>query len=436
MAATVETISNLERRLTVTLPLAPLQQEINQRIAQLSRTAKLPGFRPGKVPLRMVQQQYGQQVRDEVLSNAVERTFTEAVQQNQLRVVGYPNIEQKPFAEADQQLEYTATFEVIPEVVLGDISKSKVERPIIEVSDADIQKTLDVLVKQRATYEPVKRAAKKGDRVNISLVASIDSQEVERTSEQGLDIVLNEGGRVPEFDENIIGAKSGTEKAFDITYPADHKPEQLAGKTVSYQLVVNTVFQAKLPAVDVDFAKSLGIEDGDVETMRKEIGESLKQEVAKRVNAKLKEQVFQVLLDSVDLDVLPKAVVSAEVQRLMQGAQQNLQQRGVDLMQVNLEPGLFEAQAVRNSKLKIVLSELVNKHQLQANPEQIRAMVGVFAKSFEQPDDVVAWYYQDMKRLDEPAALATEENVVQWALGQVKVVDKSVKFDDLMGTSA
>lgn len=436
MAATVETISNLERRLTVTLPLAPLQQEINQRIVQLSRTAKLPGFRPGKVPLRMVQQQYGQQVRDEVLTNAVERTFSEAIQQNQLRVVGYPNIEQKPFSEADQQLEYTATFEVIPEVVLGDISKAKVERPVIEVKDADIQKTLDVLVKQRAVYEPVKRAAKKGDRVNISLVASMDGQEVERTGEQGLDIVLNEGGRVPEFDENIIGAKSGTEKAFDISYPADHKPEQLAGKTVSYQLVVNTVFQAKLPAVDVDFAKSLGIEDGDVETMRKEIGESLKQEVSKRVNAKLKEQVFQVLLDSVDLEVLPKAVVAAEVQRLMQGAQQNLQQRGVDLTQVNLEPAMFEAQAMRNAKLKIVLSEVVNKHQLQANAEQIRAMVEVFAKSFEQPDDVIAWYYQDMKRLDEPAALATEENVVQWALEKAQVVDKKLKFDDLMGTAA
>lgn len=436
MAATVETISNLERRLTVTLPLAPLQQEINQRIVQLSRTAKLPGFRPGKVPLRMVQQQYGQQVRDEVLTNAVERTFSEAVQQNQLRVVGYPNIEQKPFSEADQQLEYTATFEVIPEVVLGDISKAKVERPVIEVKDADIQKTLDVLVKQRAVYEPVKRAAKKGDRVNISLVASMDGQEVERTGEQGLDIVLNEGGRVPEFDENIIGAKSGTEKTFDISYPADHKPEQLAGKTVSYQLLVNTVFQAKLPAVDVDFAKSLGIEDGDVETMRKEIGESLKQEVSKRANAKLKEQVFQVLLDSVDLEVLPKAVVAAEVQRLMQGAQQNLQQRGVDLTQVNLEPAMFEAQAMRNAKLKIVLSEVVNKHQLQANAEQIRAMVEVFAKSFEQPDDVIAWYYQDMKRLDEPAALATEENVVQWALEKAQVVDKKLKFDDLMGTAA
>lgn len=434
MAATVETISNLERRMTITVPMGPVEEEINQRISRLSRTAKLPGFRPGKVPLRFVQQQYGAQVRDEVLSSAVERSFTEAVEENKLRVAGFPNIEHKPFEQAKGAFEYVATFEVFPEVSLGDLSKSKIERPVLEVGDAEVQKTLDVLVNQRKTFEPVKRAAKKNDMVNLSLKAFLDGQEVESTDDNGLNIVLSEGGRVPEFDENIIGSKAGAEKSFEITYPADHQAEQLAGKTVSYQVKVNSVSQAKLPEIDADFARTLGVVDGDVEKMRAEIAESLKQEVGKRVKAKLKDQVFQSLLDAAEVEI-PKSLIGIETTRLMQMAQQNLQQRGVDLSNVSLEPSMFEEQAQRNAKLRLILSDIVTKNNLQANAEQVRAMVDQFAQSFEHPADVVRWYYEDPKRLDEPAALATEENVVSHVLALAKVADKKVKFDDLMGNA-
>lgn len=432
MAATVETISKLERRITVTVPMQPIEQEVSQRISRLARTVKLSGFRPGKVPLKLVQQQYGAQVRDEVLSNMVERTFTDAVEQNKLRVAGFPNIEHKPFADAAEQFEYTATFEIFPEVTIGDLSKVKLERPLLDVAEADVKKTIDVLVKQRAIFEPVKRAAKKGDKVNLALRAFIDDEEVESTGEQGIDLVLGEGGRVAEFDENLIGSKAGSSKTFEISYAPDHKPEQLAGKTVRYEVSFNSVAQAKLPEVDAEFARSLGIEDGDVEKMRAEIKESLTQEVSKRVRAALKEQVFQALVDNVDVEV-PKTLVGVEINRLIQIAQQNLQQRGVDLTTVKLEPGVFEEQARRNSTLRLILSELVNKHSLQATAEQVRAMVDQFAQSFEQPEQVVQWYYADVKRLDEPAALATEENVVNWMLETAKVADKKVKFDDLMG---
>ncbi|MFJ5445211.1 trigger factor [Methylobacillus methanolivorans] len=434
MQATVETISNLERRMTVSVPVQPLESEVNERINRLARTAKLPGFRPGKVPLNMVRQQYGAQVRNEVLSDAVERSFNDAIEQNKLRVAGYPNIEHKPYAETDQQIEYTATFEVFPEVKVGDLSKIKIERPALEVGEAEVKKTIDVLLRQRATFEPVKRASKKGDKINISLIASIDGQEVERTDEQGLDLVIGEGGRFPAFESELSGNKPGSNKVFEIAYPEDHKPEQLAGKTVSYDVTFNTVEQAKLPEFDADFARSLGVEDGDVEKMREEITASLKQEVEKRVRAKLKEQAFQALLDGTTLEV-PKAFINAEIGRLMQSTQNNLKQRGVDLANVNLEPALFEEQAKRNASLRLVLSELVNSENLQANADQIRAMVDVFAQSFERPDDVVAWYYADTKRLDEPAALATEDNVVEWVLKSAKVTDKKVKFDDLMGNS-
>ncbi|NBQ84569.1 MAG: trigger factor [Methylophilaceae bacterium] len=434
MSATVEIISKLERRMTVTVPMQPIEDEINQRINQLMRTAKVPGFRPGKVPAKMVQQQYGAQARDEALTNAVERTFSEGVQANNLRVAGYPSIEHKPFAEADKQFEYVATFEVFPEIELADLGKVKIERPSLEVAEADVKRTLEVLVKQRATFEAVKRAAKKGDKVSLSLSASIDGNEVESTNGQTIDLVLGEGGRVAEFDDNLIGEKAGSEKSFEITYPKDHQPEQLAGKTVVYNVSIKEVAQAKLPEIDADFAKALGVDDGDVEKMKAEIKESLAQEVTKRVRMNVKEQVFDALVSSAKFE-LPKALIGLEIDRLMQGAKHNLQQRGVDVTNVNLDPAMFEEQAKRGVTLRLILIDLVTKHSLHADADQVRAMVDQFSLSFERPEDVVRWYYEDVKRLDEPSALATEENVVNWVLANAKVTDKKVKFEDLMGNS-
>ena len=434
MSATVETTSNLGRRITVVVPMQPIIDEVNQRINRIARTAKLAGFRPGKVPLRMVEQQYGAQVRDEVLSSTVERTFTDAIEENKLRVAGFPDIQHKPFGEVVETFEYTATFEIFPEVVIGDLSKVKIERPTLELSEADVKKTVDVLVKQRATFEPVKRAAKKGDKVSISLTASIDGEQVESTGDQSIDLILGEGNRYPEFDENLAGNKAGSEKTFEIAYPADHKPEQLAGKTVVYQVKFNGVEQAKLPAVDAEFARSLGVEDGDVEKMYAEIKVSLGQEVDKRVKARLKDQVFNALIENIEVE-LPNALVNVEINRQMEMTKHNLQQRGIDVSNVTLEPAMFEEQAKRATKLRLILQEIVIQNQLQATPEQVRAMVDQFGQSFERPEDVVRWYYADPKRLDEPAALATEENVVNWVLENTKVSNKKFKFDELMGNA-
>lgn len=434
MALNVETIGKLERRMTITVPLQPLEAQIKQRLSQISRTAKFAGFRPGKAPMGLVNQHYGDQVRDEVYSGAVESSFGNAVDENKLRVAGFPNIEHKPFDAATGVLEYTATFEVFPEVTVGDLSKVKIERPVIEVSAADVAKTLDVLVKQRVSYEPVKRAAKKGDRINVTLKASIDGKEVESTGDTGIDLVLGDAGRVASFDENLTGGKAGSSKQFDITYPADHNPEQLAGKTVGYDVTYVSVSQPKYPEIDAEFAKNLGIEDGDVEKMKAEIKESLDQEVAKRVAAKLKEQVFQALVDNADFEI-PRVLLGTEINRMMETTAQNLKQRGADLSNIKLEPTMFEDQAKRSTKLRLILGELINTNGLHANADQIRAMVDVFSQSFERPSDVVTWYYADPKRLDEPSALATEENAVSWVLSQAKVVDKKVKFDDLMGNA-
>ena len=434
-AASVETVSNLERRMTIKVPLAPLEGQIRQRLQQISRTAKFSGFRPGKAPIGLVNQHYGDQVRDEIYSKAVETSFGEAVEENKLRVAGFPNIEHIPFKDAAEEFEYIATFEIFPEVVVGDLAKVKIERPTLELTDADVEKTLDVLVKQRVSYEPVKRMSKKGDSINITLTASIDGQQVESTGDRGIDLVIGEPGRVKEFDDALVGGKAGTEKTFDITYPADHNPAQLSGKTVTYDVKFVSVSQPVYPEVDAEFAKNLGVEDGNLDTMKAEIKQSLEQEVEKRIKARVKEAVFQALVDESSFE-LPKSIVSAEVNRLMQVAAQNLRQRGVDPAQVPMEPSVFEAQAQRNAKLRLVLTELVNSNNLQATADQVRAMVDTFAQSFEKPDELVNWYYADVKRLDEPAALATEENVVAWVLDKAKVTNKKIKFDELMMAGA
>ncbi len=431
MAVSVETISNIERRMTVTLPLADLDNVIQRRLKEISRTAKFSGFRPGKAPMSLVSQQYGAQARDEVFSKAVETSFSDAVVEHKLRVAGYPSIEHKPFGEAATELEYTATFEIIPEVEVGDITKVTVEKPVLSVTDKDVDKTIDVLVKQRVSYTPVKRASKKGDRINIDLTASIDGEQVESTNNKGMDIVLGEVGRIEAFDKELTGGKAGETKTFQIEYPEDHNPQQLAGKKVDYTVTYNSVAEPVYPEVDEKFAKNLGVADGDVNKLRDEIKLSLEQEVEKRINARVKEQVFQGLIDVTNVD-LPKALVGEEISRMMQMTAQNLQQRGMDPKAIQLKPEMFEEQAKRSTALRLVLSQLVNAEKLHAEADQIKAMVETFAQNYEQPQQMIDWYYADVKRLDEPSALATEANVVKWVLEKAQVKDKKVKFDELM----
>jgi trigger factor len=432
MQATVETISNLERRLTVAMPAQPIEEEIGKRLNTLARTAKMAGFRPGKVPKNIVVQQYGDQVRQEVMSAKVEETFGQAVMQHQLRVAGYPSIAPKPVEGVPESYEYVATFEVMPEVKIGDLSALKIEHPKVKLTEADVNKTVDVLRRQRATYESVTRAAKMDDRVSIEISSTIDGNKVEDTAGQTLDMTLGEGGRLPEFDANIVGIKAGKSKQFDLDFPADYHNVDLAGKTASYDVKVVSVLAAQLPEVDAAFAKELGVADGNVEKMRADIQESLEQEIAKRVKAVIKQQVMDGLVGAVELE-LPRALVALESNNQLQTAAQNLQQRGLSPDELNLIPSMFEETAKRTVKLRMMMMEIVRANSLQATPEQVRAQINEFAQNFEQPDEVVTWYFADPKRLDEPSAMATEENVVNWVLNQAKVSDKKTSFDDLMG---
>ena len=431
MATAVETLSNLERRITVKVPVEPLQQEMSSRFQRLTRTAKVPGFRPGKAPLKMIEQQYGPQVKEEVFAEAIETSFGQAIEENKLRVVGMPNIQHKPLNQVKEDFEYTATFEVFPEVTLGDFKAISIDKPEAQITDKDVNKTIDVLLKQRAQFVESKEASAKGDRLTLTLTSFINDKQVETTGDKPIQIILGDDSRFAIFDDHLVGEKAGESKTFEVNYPETHNPKELAGKTVQYNVNFIVVAKPKLPEVNSQFAQSLGVLDGNVDQMRDEIKQSLEQELDKRVKIKLKEQVFTQLLEVCNAD-LPKALINLEINRMAQSTYANLKQRGADLKQFKLEPSMFEEQAKKTCKLRLVLAEIVDKNNLRASADQIRAMVNEFALNFDDTEEAVQWFYAEPSRLEEPTALATEVNVVEWFITQCKVQNKKTTFDELM----
>ena len=431
MATAVETLSNLERRITVKVPVEPLQKEMSTRFQRLTRTAKVPGFRPGKAPLKMIEQQYGPQVKEEVFAEAIETSFGQAIQENKLRVIGMPNIQHKPLNQVHEEFEYTATFEVFPEVTLGDFKAVSIEKPEAQITDKDVNKTIDVILKQRAQFIESSDASAKGDRLTLTLTSFINDKQVETTGDKPIQIILGDDSRFAIFDDHLVGGKASESKTFEVNYPETHNPKELAGKKVQYNVNFILVAKPKLPEVNGQFAQSLGVADGNVDKMREEIKQSLEQELDKKVQIKLKEQVFTQLLDICKVD-LPKALINVEINRMAQSTYANLKQRGADLKQFKLEPSMFEDQAKKTCKLRLVLAEIVDKNSLRASPDQIKAMVNEFALNFDDTEEAIQWFYAEPSRLEEPTALATEVNVVEWFMTQCKVQNKKTTFDELM----
>jgi len=433
MQANLETLSALERRLSVTLPVADIDNEIESRLKRLSRTVKMHGFRPGKVPLKVVAQQYGPQVRQEVLGDAMQKSFGEAVRNQNLRVAGYPRFDLKPPADGAAEFHYSATFEVYPEVKVGDIGNASIERPHLLVSEAEVDRTIELMRKQRATYEPAQRAARNEDRVTIDFRGSIDGAEFQGSTGNGQQAVLGDGRLVPDFEASVIGVGAGESKTFDVRFPDDYHGREVAGKTARFEVSVREVASPVLPEVDAQFAKGLGVADGDIAKMRAEIRANVEREVKAKLKSNLREQVMQALLDATKMET-PKGLLQMEVQRMQEGMRQELTARGVKVNDdMPLPADLFEQRARRRVNLGLIFSELVKTHNLYARPEQVRAMVDEQAQSYERPEEVVKWFYAAPERLREIESVATEDNIVAWALGVAKVTDKTVGFEELMG---
>lgn len=430
MQTNLETLSQLERRLTMVVPADAIDREVENRLRKLSRTVRMPGFRPGKVPVKLVTQQYGPQVRSEVIGDEVQKAFEDAIREKNLRVAGYPRIERKD-AEGDaSQLSFSATFEVYPEVKLGDLGAVKLERPALTIGDVEVDKTIEILRKQRVQYDEVARAAQSGDRVTIDFTGSIDGVEFAGGKGNDAALVLGEGRMLPQFEAGIMGLNAGETRTFPVEFPADYGAKDVAGKVASFEVALKKVEASRLPEVDADFAKSLGVADGDLATMREEIKGNVEREVKKRIESEIKQRVMQALLDSTQVE-LPRSLVEAEIHRLEQQTRNEMESRGIKTDAIGHE--MFEPQAKRRVSLGLIIGEMVKAHGLAAMPDQVRSLVDDFAQTYEQPSEVVRYFYSEPQRLAEFEGLALESNVVKWVLERAKVEEKAVTFDELMG---
>lgn len=434
MQVSLETLGQLERRLNISVPFEQIDAEVNNRLVRASRTAKIQGFRPGKAPMKVVAQFYGAQIRDEVMGETIQSSFGNAVREQNLKVAGYPRFEPQAGEGDDKSLfKFSAVFEVYPEVALADLSGAELEVPSVAVTDAEVDKTIDILRKQRTTFKAVTdRAAQANDRVIIDFKGTLDGVPFEGGTAENYAVWLGQGQMLPDFETAIIGTKDEETKSFEMTFPEDYHGKDVAGKTVTFEIKVKSIAEPVMPEIDAEFAKQLGVEDGDVSKMRAEVQKNVEREVKRRLLARTKENVMQIVLDANKIDV-PKALIQLEVGRLQQQTANDLAARGIDPAQMQLPAQLFEQQAERRVALGLLLGEIVKANDLTAKPEQVRAVVDEFAESYEDPQEVVSWYYASPERLEGPESLATEENVVQWVKSRAKVVEKTLSFDELMG---
>ena len=433
MSVQVETLEKLERRITLTLPTDTIKSEVESRLKRLARTVKADGFRPGKVPMSVVAQRYGYSVHYEVMNDKVGEKFNEAVSEAKLRVAGAPRITEKDGAP-EGQVAFDATFEVYPEVKVGDLSAAEVERVSTEVTEAAIDKTLDILRKQRRTFRQRAAAdgAAEGDRVTIDFEGKIDGVPFEGGKAEGFQFIIGEGQMLEQFDQAVRGMKAGESKTFPLQFPADYHGKDVAGKEADFLVTLKKVEAQHLPEVNEALAKSLGIKDGTVEALRADIKKNLEREVKFRVLARNKSSVMEALIKVAELDV-PKALVAGEVERMTEAARADLKKRGVkDADKAPIPAEIFEPQAERRVRLGLVVGELVRANNLQAKPEQLQAHIEEMAQSYERPAEVVRWYLSDRSRMAEVEAVVIENNVADFVLGKAKVTDKVVPFDELM----
>ena len=434
MAVNVETLEKLERKITLELPVDVIQKEVENRLKRMARQVKMDGFRPGKVPMNVVVQRYGYSVHYEVMNEKVGEAFNAAAIEAQLRVAGTPRINEKDGAP-EGAIAFEAIFEVFPEVKINDLSAAEVEKVQAEVNDAAIDRTLDILRKQRRTFaqRAQDQTAQDGDRVTIDFEGKIDGEPFEGGKAEGFQFLVGEGQMLKEFEDAVRGMKSGESKTFPLSFPADYHGKDVAGKQADFLVTLKKIEAAHLPEVDEAFVKSLGIADGTIDALRADIHKNLEREVKFRLQARNKQAVMDALIAQAELD-LPKASVEAEVQRLIEGARADLQQRGVkDADKAPIPPELFQDQAERRVRLGLVVAELVNANALQARPEQLDAHIEELAASYERPTDVVRWYKGDNRRMAEIEAIVIENNVTDFVLAKAKVTDKSISFEELMG---
>ncbi|WP_373742175.1 trigger factor [Neisseria sp.] len=435
MSVTVETLENLERKVELSLAWSEINAETDKRLKQTQRRVKIDGFRPGKAPLKMVAQMYGASAQNDVINEMLPQAFYEIAVEQNLRVAGFPRFEAAEGGD-ENTLKVAAVFEVFPEVAIGDLSAQEVEKVTAEVGDAEVEKTIDILRKQRTRFNHVEREAQDTDRVIVDFEGKIDGVPFDGGSSQNYAFVLGAGQMLPEFEAGVRGLKEGESKDVEVNFPADYHGKDVAGKTAVFTIKLHNVSEAVLPEVDADFAKALGIADGDVAKMREEVRKNVAREVARRTQEQTKASVMDALIKAVEVQ-LPKVLVNEESARLADEMKQNFINQGMaDAANLQLPADMFKEQAERRVALGLILSKLVEENKLEPTQEQIKAVVADFAESYEDPQEVIDWYFADDQRLQGPTNLAVENNVVEFVLGKAKVSEKALSFDEIMAAQA
>ena len=433
MAVTVETLEKLERKITLSLPLGSIQSEVETRLKKMARTVKMDGFRPGKVPMNVVAQRYGYSVHYEVMNDKVGQAFSDAANEAKLRVAGQPRITEKEGAP-EGELTFDAVFEVFPDVLIGDLSGAAVEKISAEVDDSAIDKTLEILRKQRRSFAQRAQdaAAQTGDRATVDFEGKIDGEPFEGGKAEDFQFILGDGQMLKEFEDATSGMQLGQSKTFQLAFPADYHGKDVAGKTADFMVTIKKIEAAHLPEVNEALARSLGIADATIEGLRADIRKNLEREVKFRLLSRNKQAVMDALVAKAELD-LPNASIQSEIGRLLEGARADLKKRGIkDADKAPIPDDVFRPQAERRVRLGLVVAELVRANSLQARPEQLKAHIEELASSYEKPADVLRWYYGDNQRMAEVEAIVIENNVTDFVLSKTQVTEKSVSFDELM----
>ena len=436
MSVTLETLENLERKVTLSLPWSSINAECDKRLKQTARKARIDGFRPGKAPLSMIQSMYGAGIQNDVMNELAQKVFFDTAVAEGWKIAGMPRLEGVEGQDDKENFLFSGVFEVFPEVKVGDLSGQEVEKVTATVGDAEVEKTIDILRQQRTRFNHTERAAKDGDRVIIDFAGKIDGEAFAGGSAENYAFVLGQGQMLPEFEAGVNGLKEGENKDVEVNFPEDYHGKEVAGKTAVFTITVRNVAEPVLPEVDEVFAKALGIADGNIETMRTEVKKNVEREVKRRVDSQNKEAAMEALLAVSELQ-MPNALINEEAARLAAEMKQNFINQGMaDAKNLDLPLDMFKEQAERRVKLGLILAEVVQANGLEPSKEQIDAVIADFAESYEDPQEVIDWYHADNSRLQGPTSLAVEANVTDFVLGKAKVTEKALSFDEVMGNQA
>ncbi len=430
MQVTVETTQGLERRVKVQVPEDRVQGEVSKRLSNIAQSARLPGFRPGKAPMKVIAQRYGKQVREEVVGEIVQSSFQDAIVQERLRPAGSPTIDPLEW-EAGTGVAYTAVFDVYPEVSLPPIESLQVARPSAAVGDEDVDRMIERLRHQRREWKAVERAAIRGDRVTIDFEGTCEGTARDDLKAEHFHVELGAGQVFKAFEEGLIGAEAGQDLSLDLHFPSDYGAGELAGKPVSFQVKVTAVEEPVLPQIDEAFAKTFGVEKGGVEQLKSEIRANMQRELDEGIRATTKQRVMEALLAGRDLE-LPDSLVKREVERSMAARRLELTHSGFDASQIELDAKDFEAASRRRVSLGLLVAELIKENDIKADPNEVRARIESIASTYEDPKEVVRWYYSEPSRLSDVESSVLEDTVVAWILERAKVVDEPTSFDELM----